>query len=485
MPLDPSYQFDNATEAQRALHFPNQDTGDYNTLLVDENPCNFRPVLSIKPKCCRTFYVEFEITSIQGSPVWAKFCPMIGPTGYLTEGDTPGTSHGSLFEGPHEGFYGGLTGPSTASSVYKDAEGSISASATSYAMNITAIDPSNVDGTNIAWDFLTVGDYFGMLIDFNSPSGNLTCELSTFVNGNHSYTAQMPISNPDEPWTWLMALGTNAVSTDVGIRWNEEKADWLGSPPKDPIPWKLPLETSTYVENGYCRMRNRHGSQQEMRLNCQLLDNALTVVQKAPSHTGNQNIQAFATTPRYSGKAYYEITCNFTESDFTNPVWWFGAHGSGNAVNTSSVTLPQPQHFAGLGSNIGSALYRNRFGMSDKLTNGQAGALRPVVDGDVFMFAIHFLNQDAAADGDSDLANVWYGKNGTWLSGDPSTPTGHSDAIANQAYPAPRPFVSSSTQSGTGGIRSWTFNFGATAFAYTLPTGFTAWDDTAVPTGGF
>lgn len=484
MPIDPSFQFDVGTETERAVHFPDGGTGNFNNIKVDENSCLYRPILVIKPRCCKTFYFEFEVTAIQGSPTWAFFCPTISPCAYVNEGMPVATGIANLNDGPHEGFYAGITSANITSSSYSDAEGSLSASATNYGQTMSAQSPGNTISTH-AWDMLNVSDYMGVLIDFNSVHGNTTCEMSVFQNGIHSYTAAIPVSNPDEDWTWGMGLGTNALSTDVDVTYLENKADWnIATVPKDAIPWKTPFETDSYTETGYCRMRPTHASQQEVRLATTLEDNSLTVRQKDTSTSTGAAIEAFGTVPRWSGKRYYEVTVNFTETAFSNPVWWMGLSSATNAT-AAAVTLPQPEHFAGLASNIGSGLYRSRFGLSDKLTNGQAAALRPIVATDVFMFAVEFLNQDAASDGDAAIAHVWYGKNGTWLSGDPATPTGHSDAIANQAYPAPRPFIRASTQTGTPGDKSWTFNFGGSTFAYTMPTGYSAWDASTVPSNGF
>lgn len=77
---------------------------------------------------------------------------------------------------------------------------------------------------------------------------------------------------------------------------------------------------------------------------------------------------------------------------------------------------------------------------------------------DVRMFAL-----------DLDNDQMWYGKNGTWDSGNPSTLTSPSATSLTEA--GWFPFVSTSTVATETKV---TANFGAGAFAHSVPTGFTA-----------
>ena len=73
----------------------------------------------------------------------------------------------------------------------------------------------------------------------------------------------------------------------------------------------------------------------------------------------------------------------------------------------------------------------------------------------VYMFAL-----------DMDAGSLWAGQNGTWYNaGNPATGTNPiATGITGKVYPAVS-FYSSS-------VNAFTANFGATAFGYTVPTGF-------------
>jgi hypothetical protein len=484
MTWDVSFNGQGNNETIRDEKWPGLSTNNYLLTRTANRDDHHRTLDLIKPKVCKTFYLEFEITAKTGTPTMNDCVVHVGPAAYHDEADAPGSGFGvTSNRGSHQGCSVGMVASTAQIADFKRAEGNISGSTTAHQMTWTSADPDNTfDG---GMDVQNVGDWIGVLVDFNSPAGNLACEVSVFNNNIHKGTLSMPVSNPDE--VWMVDFATQSTGTgSFDWTWNKEKVDWNNTNAiKDPIPWALPLGTSSYVETGYCRMRNHKANYHNARMDARLSNNSLKVTQQDSSVTSAQIAGAWGTVPRYTGKRYFEVTSDWTESDYSNPVWHIGLSCVDSHSNATSVTLPQPEHFAGISSNIGSAFYRQRFGMSDKLTNGQAGALRPMTAGDVFMFAVHFQGQDAASDGLAAIAHIWFGKNGTWLAGNPSTPTGHSDATANQAFPAPVPFCQFSTQAGSDGNRGFTFNFGGSAFAHTIPTGFTAWDDTTVPTDGF
>jgi hypothetical protein len=74
---------------------------------------------------------------------------------------------------------------------------------------------------------------------------------------------------------------------------------------------------------------------------------------------------------------------------------------------------------------------------------------------------------------DLNAGKIWWGRNGTWFgSGDPAAGTNAAfSSVSGTLYPH---WYTSSA--GFGGINA-TINFGASAFAYTVPTGFSGWSN--------
>ncbi len=68
---------------------------------------------------------------------------------------------------------------------------------------------------------------------------------------------------------------------------------------------------------------------------------------------------------------------------------------------------------------------------------------------------------------DSDAGKLWFGINGTWIGGgDPAAGTSPTyTGVTGAMFPALSPLVGN----------TWTGNFGATAFAQTIPSGFVKW----------
>lgn len=78
---------------------------------------------------------------------------------------------------------------------------------------------------------------------------------------------------------------------------------------------------------------------------------------------------------------------------------------------------------------------------------------------DVIMFAVDFSSGKA-----------WVGRNGTWATGDPAAGT-----LPWLTGVSGRVFIGASPYSGSTNV--WRLNAGASAFAYTPPSGFSAWKD--------
>lgn len=137
-----------------------------------------------------------------------------------------------------------------------------------------------------------------------------------------------------------------------------------------------------------------------------------------------------------SGKHYFEYTVNAINT-------------GGGGVGKSNATLGGAGAFPGSDANgwaaIQSGIYNN-----NTLIDSTTFAI-----GDVIMVAI-----------DIGAGKLWFGKNGTWLaSGDPGAGTNPMfSGLSGTFYP----------YGGGGNTTAITANFGASAFAYTVPSGFNA-----------
>ncbi len=146
-----------------------------------------------------------------------------------------------------------------------------------------------------------------------------------------------------------------------------------------------------------------------------------------------------STESKASGKKYYEITCL---SEF------FGACGFANSTEALG-SQPGVSNDAIAYFDNGGAVY-----------NGGNTALAAYIVGDVIGCAIDIPN-----------GLVWYRKNGAWQnSGDPATGVNGISVpgIGSPVFAFAASWVTNNQQQ--------VANFGATAFAYAVPTGFSAWD---------
>lgn len=122
-----------------------------------------------------------------------------------------------------------------------------------------------------------------------------------------------------------------------------------------------------------------------------------------------------------------------------------------------------------LGADLGDAAYGYAWRADGyKENNGSASALGSSASaGDIIMLAIEGLGDS----GGQATANIWFGKNGTWFgSGDPAT--GANPAFSAAAAPIATDFGVRATLKTTGD--RLIANFGASAFAYSVPAGFGA-----------
>lgn len=152
-----------------------------------------------------------------------------------------------------------------------------------------------------------------------------------------------------------------------------------------------------------------------------------------------------ATVAKSSGKRYFEVLVDAIGAAGTPTIGVAQMASSGQVGSDATVNSNRTASW-GLLANSG-----------DKYSGSPGSYGSALSPGDVVMVAVDFA-----------AGKIWWGKNGTWFaSGDPAA--GTNEAFSNLAdwlYPA----VSGGSGSNV------TANFGASAFAHTPPSGFSAWD---------
>lgn len=153
--------------------------------------------------------------------------------------------------------------------------------------------------------------------------------------------------------------------------------------------------------------------------------------------TGGSPATVRATVGKSSGKWYWEMTIGAAT---------IGGTHSGVCDNTVSLT-------SFLGNNATGWIYFDQNG--NKINNSISTAYgASYTGGDVLMFAL-----------DMNSGKVWFGKNGTWqASGDPGAGTNEAfSGLSGTIYPAYHNYYAADNA---------TVNFGASAFSYSVPSGF-------------
>lgn len=176
---------------------------------------------------------------------------------------------------------------------------------------------------------------------------------------------------------------------------------------------------------------------------------------------GVQNYLYRSSTPFSSGKYYAEATINTITTNTSRKVA-FGIEPATTDFTANSMAFG--------GSSNGYGLYANDSTTSNCATIALSGSYTSytgmLVAGDKIMIAV-----------DRDNGRIWFGRNGTWLSGNPSTNTSpsYSSGMTGSYY-------FGGMLSVTGDQVTW--NFGQNAFNYTIPTGFTTLSSSPTPTLG-
>lgn len=163
------------------------------------------------------------------------------------------------------------------------------------------------------------------------------------------------------------------------------------------------------------------------------------------------------TTSKTTGKVYFEGL--WTRSDLnTSKIFWFGLAQSGADLSAAPL-FTQTGYGAGVWSSGSSSVF-----FSSPDVSFPTSAASSFASGDYMGIAVDLNN-----------ALAWVSHNGTWLNfgagDDPNTGIGGC-AIDSGAtwYPV------CGHGSAASGNATLTVNFGGSAFAYSAPTGFSAWD---------
>lgn len=152
-----------------------------------------------------------------------------------------------------------------------------------------------------------------------------------------------------------------------------------------------------------------------------------------------------ATIARSAGKRYFEITVDSMGGSGTPTIGVSQMAASGQVGESNVVSTARTASW-GLMANSGDKYFGSVSSYGSALSAS-----------DVVMVAV-----------DLGSGKIWWGKNGTWFaSGNPGAGTGAAfSSVVDWVYP--------SVSSGSGS--KVTANFGGSAFAYTPPSGFSAWD---------
>lgn len=356
---------------------------------------------------------------------------------------------------------------------------------------------ASYEGTVGSW-LPTAGDRIGLLYEFGTPTHPFHLGFRFYVNGVCQASSFQPYPG-DGAWStrttrpcmvvdWSGAGTVTATIIDQG--------SWSFEP--DVVPnvqeWSNTIVAPTLVDNGYCRIDPMRGwGQQPIGINVGAtpLSNKDLTITAYRSQTAAKviNYMCIGTKPRHKGKYYFEVTVDDLQP--ASPM----TTGHGNILGICSGWSPTPS--AGGGSDQRFTAYEsasNSGGASgdDWGVIGGTGTTpgspvfggdlpqRRSVNGDVYMVAVDMADD---TNNTGNETKVWIGVNGTF-DGDPVAGTGFASG-PTQGYAqglAWYPLIELRMTQVTAKTREInTANFGGSTFAYTPPTGFVAWDSTAVP----
>ncbi len=364
-------------------------------------------------------------------------------------------------------------------------------------VTLTAADYNDHPMIGLGWDDT---DVLGCMIDevpFNGGvNGEGLIQVSWYLNGSHIGTMDSGTYN----WrgvSWTVALSLVDVNDKITIR--TDPADWTQIVPGYevfPLADGIEFVRQTNVDTGYCRMvsgpfpistrgiRAQVGDAYDGEVRQWLYNDsrdrlAMINPQNGIEAATGRGCEAYGTKGHFRGKHYFEVTLTGTN--------WFPTPGDieiGWCMQPSVANF-QVSHPDKWTIRLDDRQLRHSF--SDATIAGPAS----LGNGDVLSFAVSFdtLNVDTG---------VWslplyVAVNGTWFV-DPAVDTvgswlgtlrlggGSSEGVNHyHLYPLLKNAIATAGATTPNGNEVATFNFGATAFAHTVPTGYTAWDSTALP----
>lgn len=341
------------------------------------------------------------------------------------------------------------------------------------------------------------GDVLGCMIDevpFNGGiNGEGIIQVTWYLNGVHIGTMDSGNYN----WrgvSWTVALSLVDQNDKITLR--TDPADWTQTVPGYevfPLADGVQFVRQTNVDTGYCRMNSGpfpissrsiraeasdsyDGSVRQWLFNDSRDRLEMFNPQDGLEGTTQRGCEAYGTKGHFRGKHYFEVTLTGTN--------WFPTPGD---IHIGWVMQPSVTNADNIQPSRWAVTVRTRqlvHAFSAATIAGPAA----MGNGDVLGFAVNFdaLNVDTGVWTIPLYINV----NGTWFADPDVAPTGSwlgglrlggasSEGVNHYHL---YPFLKNNIAITPNGAEVATFNFGASAFSLsTLPTGYTAWDSTALP----
>lgn len=172
------------------------------------------------------------------------------------------------------------------------------------------------------------------------------------------------------------------------------------------------------------------------------------------AYTGAANFSSYVTAPALpmTGKWYWEIKA-VGSAAITSSANWDTYVG----LVSTNVAIPTASHTGNANLWVWGNMAKDGSGANGQKHNNSSVSFVPAVnfgDNAIVMIAV-----------DTDNNSIWFGNDGTWAGS--GNPAGNSNAAFSNLSGQVMPFQSLYSDSAT-------YNFGATAFAHTPPTGFKA-----------
>lgn len=331
------------------------------------------------------------------------------------------------------------------------------------------------------------GDRLGIKLEFGSQQSPFEVLVTYYFNGIVLF--KWPLTNIlDWENAELQVAITISTSSAVGnesiITLVDSAVDWIYEP-TDALDANIQefqnqVIAATVADNGYCRLANvremAYNSEPNNLAHMPLQNNDLTHRLLQGSTSGIRT-NVIATKPRSTGMYYWEVTIANVASQTTSEtnIGLFPCCEGGEVSQAVMMAV-----------NFGNGNWQSCRGSSMGGFPGNPG-YGTLQSGDVIMFAVDMAHQVNGNELLPEETGLWVGLNGVWendptidIAKTPNSNLKNSYALSAAAW-APGLDLSNSGFGAGGRRMDLTFNFGATAFTYAIPSGFAAWDTTAIP----